>query len=62
MGMVERVCTMMYFRRQWYRRKRFVIPICFLMILIVAGAILGGILGFTLGRKDKSEFFLFVML
>jgi hypothetical protein len=32
-------------RRQWYRQKRFVIPICFLITLLIAGTIIGAILG-----------------
>ncbi len=34
-----------FFRRHWYRKKRFGIPMCFFIVLIIAGIILGSILG-----------------
>jgi hypothetical protein len=34
-----------FFRRHWYRKKRFDIPICFFIVLIMAGIILGSVLG-----------------
>jgi len=35
----------LFFRRHWYRKKRFDIPICFFIVLIMAGIILGSVLG-----------------
>jgi F0F1-type ATP synthase assembly protein I len=32
-------------RRQWYRQKRFIIPICFLITLLIVGTIIGTVLG-----------------
>ncbi len=34
-----------FFRRHWYCKKRFSIPICFLILLIIAGIIIGSVLG-----------------
>ncbi len=34
-----------FFRRHWYRKKRFGIPMCFFIVLIIAGIILGSVLG-----------------
>jgi hypothetical protein len=34
-----------FFRRHWYRKKRFDIPICSLILLLIAGIIIGSVLG-----------------
>ncbi|CAF0897257.1 unnamed protein product [Adineta steineri] len=41
-------------KRQWYRKKRFAIPICLFSVLLIAGVITGAILG-TKSNKNPAD-------
>ena len=43
-------------RRLWYRKKRFIIPIVLLLLLCIAGAIVGAVLGTRPKDKPLREF------
>jgi uncharacterized membrane protein len=44
-------------RRPWYRKKRFIIPICLSTILVIAAVILGSVLGTRTNIKPTGNFF-----
>ncbi len=47
-----------FIRRPWYRKKRFVIPICFFMAMLIGAAIFGGIIGSRSAANSKGKTFL----
>jgi hypothetical protein len=49
-----------FIRRHWYWKKRFVIPICFLIALSIAGTILGALFGLK-SRVDPIGMFFDVL-
>lgn len=44
-------------RTSWYRKKRFVIPACLLILLFIAGIILGAVLGVRNSQSETSMTF-----
>ncbi|CAF4971937.1 unnamed protein product, partial [Rotaria sp. Silwood1] len=44
--------------RHWYRKKRFIIPICFLMAIFIGGAIIGAVVGSKLAANKKGRLFM----
>ncbi len=44
-------------RRPWYRKKRFIIPICLFMAMLIGGAIIGVTLGLRSAAKNKGRIF-----
>ncbi|CAF4170637.1 unnamed protein product, partial [Rotaria sordida] len=42
-------------KRSWYRKKRYIIPICFLMAIFIGGAIIGAVVGSKLAANKKGR-------
>ncbi len=56
--MFNTVFFIIFTRRSWYRKKRFVIPICFFMAMLIGAAIIGGIIGFRSATKNIGRILL----
>lgn len=55
MYIFENLFSFYFERRPWFQKKKFVIPVCIFMAVLIGGAIVGGTLGARSAAKDKGK-------